>query len=329
MAGPPPPPPPPPPEPEPEPGQHAFFRGFDAKDGGLRRAVPPHFFGAHGAARFTVDVSAGGAGRSVVAARDVVAGETLLVAERWASTVMPRQRKKACAACMSVLPAATGRVGKNGPKGRGNRKASAHSAEDASAVRTCDCGLELYCNEQCVASPRAAWHRRCACAGAQSIQLNAGASDHTKTVARLVLDTILRGAFPTESAGGAGASWDDGVLLLQSHVASQCDGQTEDDNEVMLLVHTALKAQAGAVVTADDGFDQDVFAGVMLLAQTPSEMITALISAVQCNNFGVYDGEQGASGVNLLALAVFPAAALFNHSCRPKYAHPAQPPRLP
>jgi hypothetical protein len=281
------------PEPEPEVEMEPLFGAFDPLDGGLGRPVPPALFAAFPLLRVVGRASSAvethDVGRSLAAARDVAAGEELLVAAPWASAVLTEQRKE---------------------DGVGQ-------AEEAAS--SCACGEHRYCSQRCRDDTGAAWHRQWACSGVKSISADRNCSQHAKTIARLVLDTVVRGACPRESGGsaghhgsddggsgrGIGASWTDGVMLLQSHVAHHSDGQAEDDDTVQELVRAALAAQAETTPSLPPS-----------LAAVPPEMVKALISCVQCNNFGIHDGDRAEVGTKQIALALYPGAALINHACR-------------
>ena len=285
-----------------------FGEAFDIRDGGLRRALPPSLLAGWPLLCVVVDRSEGGAGRSLVAARDVAAGEVVLVAEPWAASVVPEQRKKVCAVCLGQLPVDQRRVGRKG------RHKGTPAGTPAAAAVTCGCGQDRYCSSLCQGSDAGAWHRQWACAGAQSIGQENTTSAHIKCVARLVLDTLLRGAFPQRSSAAvhaahassgsaAGASWHDGVLLLQSHVSQQSVGQQQDDEEVVVLVEAALQAQVAALMSSGEW--RTHAESVPMIAGIPRQIIATLISTVQCNNFGVYDAERV-----LLSLSLFPAAGV-------------------
>jgi len=294
-----------------------FPAGFDAAGGGgaLRR-LPSSLFAAWPLLHPTVDEAGSGAGRSLSAARDVAAGETLLVAEAWASAVVPEQQRRVCAVCLGRLPAATARLGKKAQR----RQAAKGESAAATVAKVCACGQQHYCSEHCEGCADASWHRHYACAATLNVSDDAMASAHDKSVARLILDTILRGAFPRvdtddgPDVATSRATWDDGVLLLQSHVQDQ---SSEHDADILRMVLAGLQAQAVAVVSSHKGFSIDGLRPVLLLAGVSAEEVSALISCVQCNNFGVYGGEGAHAGGSLLALALFPTAAFFNHSCRP------------
>eukprot|EP01043_Picozoa_sp_COSAG02_P051745 COSAG02_NODE_5486_length_4288_cov_1.915493_2_plen_365_part_00 len=302
-------------EPEPElalaspvAGMEPLFGAFDRYDGGLRRAIPPAMLDGFPLRAVDTDDEDSSAGRSLATACDVAAGDVLLIAEPWASVVMSEQRKHYCAGCHGNLPALHKRVGK---KGRAKNRATVqHCAREQDTAMPCDCGVHQYCSQRCEDAPGAAWHRQWTCAGVKSISEDRRCSQHAKTIARLVLDTIVRGACPSKgSEGGAGSSWHDGVLLLQSHVAHHSDGQAEDDVVVAKLVEAALLAQRLASPSLPPS-----------LATCSREMLTALISCVQCNDFGTHGGDRMQSGTKQVALGLYPAAAFFNHSCRPNVA---------
>lgn len=291
---------------DPEPEPPLFGANFDAHNGGLSRAIPASLLAGFPLRAGGVDDSAG---RSLAAACDVAAGQVLLVAEPWASVVMSEQRKHYCAACHGALPVAHRRIGKRGhAKNRRDAQQRAGSQdEDTACALHCACEIHQYCSQRCKDRPGAAWHRQWTCAGVKSIGENRSCSQHAKTIAWLVLDTIVRGGCPRAgSNGGAGLSWEDGVLLLQSHVDHHSDGQVEDDAVVAELVVAALAAQRLASPSMP-----------VSLAVVPREMVTALISCVQCNDFGTHGGNRMQSDSKQIALGLYPAAAFFNHSCRP------------
>ena len=290
-------------EPEPEPEPALFGAAFDRHNGGLSRAIPAALLAGFPLRASGVDDSDG---RSLAAACDVAAGQVLLVAEPWASVVMSEQRKHYCAACHGALPVAHRRIGKRGHAK--NRRGASSQDEVAAGAMRCACEVHQYCSQRCEDRPGAAWHRQWTCAGVRNIGENRSCSQHAKTIAWLVLDTIVRGACPRAgSAGGEGPSWEDGVLLLQSHVDHHSDGQAEDDAVVAELVLAALAAQRLATGPSMPAS----------LAAVPREMVTALISCVQCNDFGTHGGDRRQSGTKQIALGLYPAAAFFNHSCRP------------
>ena len=317
------------PEPEPEVEMEPLFGAFDPLDGGLGRPVPPALFAAFPLLRVvgrgSSAVETHDVGRSLAAARDVAAGEELLVAAPWASAVLTEQRKHICACCHGKLPVCNSRVGKKGKaKNSRKKKSRQHGEEDGvgqaeEAASSCACGEHRYCSQRCRDDTGAAWHRQWACSGVKSISADRNCSQHAKTIARLVLETVVRGACPRESGGsaghhgsddggsgrGIGASWTDGVMLLQSHVAHHSDGQAEDDDTVQELVRAALAAQAETTPSLPPS-----------LAAVPPEMVKALISCVQCNNFGIHDGDRAEVGKKQIALALYPGAALINHACR-------------
>ena len=216
--------------------------------------------------------------------------------------VAPEQLKRICAACLRRIP---GRVPTRevGPPPR---------------VHACGCGQAVYCSEACEHSETARWHRRWECGGARCIN-SAKAFKDTKVLARLVLNTLLRGAYPLKSSAcatseAAGASWEEGVMLLESHGAHRTDTQRRDDLVTVGMIRSALQAP----VSVDDDtstqpVEWDTVPGL-------PKLLGALCSAVQCNNFGVTEGGDSGTATGrgvMRAQAVFPAASFFNHSCRP------------
>ena len=326
------------PEPQPLPPQPLFGPQFDAGIGGLRRALPPALFAGWPCLRVTVDSLQG---RSVVAARAVAAGEVLLVAEPFSLVVVPGQRKRFCAVCLSRVP---GRV----PTAKATAPPRVHSCAGG-------CGQVVFCGAACEASAAAAWHRQHECRGTRSVA-NTKAHDDTKVLARLVLQTLLRGAYPPERdqqekdpletgappseaaaavSEAASGGWADGVLLLESHAAHRMDGEQRRDDQVFAnIIMAALRMQAdgprGAATAASAPGTGSVAAGKSLFERIPQlqEMVIALLCAVRCNNFGVFegDGDSGTAegrGVSI-AQAVYPAASFFNHSCSPNVVRSTQ-----
>ena len=290
-----------------------LFGSFDPGVGGLQRMLPPELCDGS-PMRVTVDAREGGGGRSVVAARPIAAGEVVLTTEPFSCVLMPTQQQRFCAVCLSRVP---GRVPTQvaGPPVR---------------IRSCagGCGWAVYCSDGCESSADASWHRQFECRGARSIA-SAKASDDTKLLARLVLQTLLRGAYTQ----GSPAGWYDGILLLESHAVHRNKEQQRDDKVLVNLVCEALRvhravpspAEPTGQIDASARFD---FACVPELRK----MLLALVCAVRCNNFGVFEGAGDCGtakgrGVSV-AQAVYPAASFFNHSCSPNITRATEGRRL-
>ena len=310
-----PPPPPPPRQPEPR-----LFGAFDAGAGGLARALPRGLFEGWPLSA-TVDEQQGGGGRSVVAARDLQQGEVILEAQPFSTAVVPEQLKRVCAVCLTRVPG----------------RAPARVAGAPARVHACRCGQATYCSAACEQAPEAAWHRQHECAGARRIAAGQGGAEPT-LLARLVFNTLMRGAHPgAPQEGTPPGGWHDGILLLESHAAHRSPAQRSVDRVAVNLVRAALQAQqqqqqAQPQQAVEGATDDDITVAAQQ-QQRPQKLfpferitrfptlLTALVSAVQCNNFGIFEGggDSGTAagrGVST-ARGVFPVASFFNHACAP------------
>jgi hypothetical protein len=229
---------------------------------------------------------------------------------------VPKQRKRFCAVCLARVPG----------------RAPTQVAGPPPRIRSCagGCGWAVYCSDVCESDATANWHRRFECHGARSIS-SAKAMDDTKVLARLVLQTLLRGAHPQ---GSHQLGWEDGVMLLESHAAHRSEAQQRDDKVLVNLVLAALRKVRRSAPSAAEHAGSNDASALFDFACVPEfqKMLVALVCAIRCNNFGVFEGvgDCGTAkgrGVSV-AQAVYPAASFFNHSCSPNITRSTEGPRL-